>query len=149
MRNCLHVNMLQTLPTLAHPESTLAALIKKKLCALCQAKSDWYWVTDTLRKQSTCARCSELGQLEVTSRTLVFQIVENDLKFGAVILWPKDGGKPIRHSHSWKVLKVVGVIVFGWNKIVNNTHILFGHVDKRRCSQSWRSHNSAVTLSLW
>ncbi len=56
---------LQTLPTLAHPESTLAALIKK-LCALCQAESDWYWVTDTLGKQSTCVPCSELGQLEVT-----------------------------------------------------------------------------------
>ncbi len=39
--------------------------------------------------------------------------IEDDLKFGAVILRPKDGGEPRSHSHSWKVLKVVGVIVFG------------------------------------
>ncbi len=41
--------------------------------------------------------------------------IEDDLKFGVVILWPKDADEPTRHSHS---LKVVGVIVFGWNKIV-------------------------------
>ncbi len=140
---------LQTLPTIAHPESTLAALIIKKLCALCQAESDWDWVSDTLIIQLTCTPCSELGQLEVTSRTGVFRIVENDLKFGAVILWPKDGGEPRRHSNSWKVLKVVGVIAFGWNKIVNHTRILFAHADKQWCSQSSRSHNSALTPSLW
>ncbi len=49
-----------------------------KLCQLShtQAESDWDWVTDTLRKQLTCTPCSELGQLEVTSQTCIFQIVE-------------------------------------------------------------------------
>ncbi len=83
----------------------------------------------TLRKQSTSAPCSELGQLEVTSQTHVFQIVEDDLKFGTVILWPQDRGEPREHSHSWIVLEVVGVIVFGWNKIVNHTRILFTNDD--------------------
>ncbi len=45
MQNCLlSLCQLQTLPTLAHPESTLAVLIKK-ICALCQAESDWDWVS--------------------------------------------------------------------------------------------------------
>ncbi len=134
---------------LLHTQNLLRSIDKKKLCALCQAESDWDWVTDTLRKQSTCAPCSELDQLEMTLRTSVFQIVENDLKFGAVILWHKYGGEPRGHSHSWKVLEVVGVIVFGWNKIVNHMHILFAYVDKRWQSQSSRSYNYAVTPSLW
>ncbi len=87
MQNCLHVIM--PAPNFANshtPRIYLGGIDKKKLCSLCQAESDWDWVTDTLRKQSTCAPCSELDQLEVTSQTRVFRIVENDLKFGAVIL---------------------------------------------------------------
>ncbi len=44
--------------------------------------------------------------------------IEDDLKFGAVILWSKDGSESRSHSHTWSVLKVVAVIVFRWNKIV-------------------------------
>ncbi len=65
--------------------------------------------------------------------------IEDDLKFGAVILWSKDGGEPRRHSHPWEVLKVVGIIVFGWNKIVNGSRILFAYVNKSWCGQSSRS----------
>ncbi len=57
--------------------------------------------------------------------------IEDDLKFGAVILWTKDGREPRRHLHTWKVLKVVAVIVFRWNKIVNYTCIWFAHVERR------------------
>ncbi len=135
---------LQTLPTLTHLTSTLVALIKT-ICLMPGRKWLGLGNRHTLRKQSTSAPCSELGQLEVTSQTRVFRIVKDDLKFGAVILLPKDGKKPTRRSHSWKVLKVVGVIVFGWNKIVNHTCILFVHLDKRWCGQSSRSHNFAVT----
>ncbi len=68
MRNCLHVIM--PAPNFANshtPRIYFSGIDKIKISALCQAESDWDWVTDTLRKQSTCAPCSELGQLEVTS----------------------------------------------------------------------------------
>ncbi len=85
MQNCLHgIVPAPNFASSRTPRIYFSGIDKKNLCALCQTESDWDWVTDTLRKQSTCAPCSELGQLEVT--THVFQIVENDLKFGAVTL---------------------------------------------------------------
>ena len=67
--------------------------------------------------------------------------------FGGVIIRPNGWNGHRRHSHALKVLKVVGIIVFRWNKVVNHTRIFWrmmtwtDYRSKANCRSSVISYN--------